>query len=163
MPPKVKITKEDIISTALDLIRRGGDGQINARAVASALGCSTQPIFSNFKSMEELEEATIIAAYNIYIDFIDEWVNDADAFFPKDVLLKLKITTDNIAENEYVQFKTKHSLPKISFGKIEYSYDITAQVLDWDSWEVLREYSGHKTVAFAFDFATFRWRIESVQ
>ena len=94
---------------------------------------------------------------------VDEFSEDADARFPKDVLVKIKITTDNIAENEYVQFKTKHSLPKVSFGKIEYSYDITAKVLDWDSWEVLREYSGHKTVAFAFDFATFRWRIESIQ
>lgn len=94
---------------------------------------------------------------------VDEFSGDADARFPKDVLLKLKITTDNISENEYVQFKTKHSLPKVSFGKIEYSYDITAQVLDWDSWQVLREYSGHKTVAFAFDFGAFRWRVESVE
>ena len=71
MPPKVKITKEDIISTALDLIRRNGDGQINARAVASALGCSTQPIFSNFASMEELEEETIRTAYGLYLGFLD--------------------------------------------------------------------------------------------
>lgn len=93
----------------------------------------------------------------------DRFSKDALLKISKDALLKLKITTDNIAENEYVQFKTKHRLPKVSFGKIEYSYDITAQVLDWDSWQVLREYSGHKTVAFAFDFGAFRWNVESVE
>ena len=95
---------------------------------------------------------------------VDEFSEDADARFPKDVLLKLKITTDNIAENEYVQFKTKHSLPKVSFGKIEYSYDITAEVREDDSFgRVLREYSGHKTVALAFDFGAFRWNVESAE
>ena len=56
MPPRVKITKEDIIKTALELVRVGGEGAINARSIAGALGSSTQPIFSNFSSMEELEK-----------------------------------------------------------------------------------------------------------
>ena len=34
------------------------------------LGCSTQPVFSNFDTMEELREATIAFAYEIYLDFI---------------------------------------------------------------------------------------------
>ena len=29
---------------------------------------------------------------------VDEFSEDADAFFPKDVLLKLKITTDKVSE-----------------------------------------------------------------
>lgn len=70
MPPKVKITKEDIIITALELVRNQGEEAINARAIASSLSCSTQPIFSNFSSMEELEEKTIFAAYELYLDFI---------------------------------------------------------------------------------------------
>ena len=56
MPPKVKITKEDIIKTATQLVRESGEDAINARAIASALGCSTQPIFSNFATMEQLQE-----------------------------------------------------------------------------------------------------------
>lgn len=70
MPPRVKITKEDIIKTAIELVRKNGAEYINARAIASALDCSTQPIFSNFKTMEELFEATIVAAYEIYLGFI---------------------------------------------------------------------------------------------
>ena len=51
MPPKVKITKEDIIKTSLELIKKYGVESVNARAIAKELNCSTQPIFSNFSSM----------------------------------------------------------------------------------------------------------------
>lgn len=70
MAPKIKVTKEDIIKATLTLIKKNGESAINARSIASALGCSTQPVFSNFKSMEELEEAAVAAAYEIYLGFI---------------------------------------------------------------------------------------------
>lgn len=72
MPPKVKVTKKDIINTALDMIRREGEASVNARSVASALGCSTQPVFSNFATMEELQEAVREAAYDLYLDFLNK-------------------------------------------------------------------------------------------
>ena len=75
MPPKVKVSREEIIKTCLEIVRTSGTDGINARNIAGVLGCSTQPIFSNFSSMEELEEATILAAYQIYLDFINEEVN----------------------------------------------------------------------------------------
>lgn len=74
MPPRVKITKEDIVKTAVELVREGGAEAVNARAIANALDCSTQPVFSNFKSMEELLYATIAAAYEIYLGFISKEV-----------------------------------------------------------------------------------------
>ena len=70
MPPRVKITKEDIINTGVKLVRECGEEAINARTIASSLNCSTQPIFSNFSSMEELKEAVRLSAYGIYLDFI---------------------------------------------------------------------------------------------
>jgi AcrR family transcriptional regulator len=71
MPPIVKITKNDIIQTSLNLIRANGIDAVNARSIAGALGCSTQPIFSNFSSMEELDEAVTVAAYQLYLDFLN--------------------------------------------------------------------------------------------
>ena len=70
MPPKVKITKKDIIDKALELVREGGAEALNARSIARSLDCSTQPIFSNFESMEELEYSVLDAAYNKYLGFI---------------------------------------------------------------------------------------------
>ncbi len=54
MPPKVKVTKEEIVNTAVELARKSGADAINARTLASMLNCSTQPIFSNFDSMDKL-------------------------------------------------------------------------------------------------------------
>jgi len=70
MPPKVKITKEDIVKTAVALVRAQGEQAINARAIAATLQCSTQPIFSNFATMAELQEAVKVAAYEHYLCFL---------------------------------------------------------------------------------------------
>jgi len=70
MPPKVKITKEDIVKTAVELIRTSGEQSINARAIAAALHCSTQPIFTNFASMDELQKAVIADVYDRYLRFL---------------------------------------------------------------------------------------------
>ena len=74
MPPKVKITKEDIINTAVEIVRTSGEQSINARSIAASLNCSTQPIFSNFVTMEELQSAVISNAYERYLGFIDREV-----------------------------------------------------------------------------------------
>ncbi len=66
MPPKIKLTKSEILSTAIDLIREQGTGALNARLLASRLSASTQPIFSNFSCMNELKEEVIGAAYKLY-------------------------------------------------------------------------------------------------
>ncbi|MBQ3040026.1 MAG: TetR/AcrR family transcriptional regulator [Clostridia bacterium] len=78
MPPKVKITKKDIIETALDLIRKNGQESINARSIARALNCSTQPIFSNFSSMEELESEVLASAYKLYLSFIEREIESGE-------------------------------------------------------------------------------------
>ncbi len=70
MPPSVKVTKEEIIKTSIELIRKNGESAINARSIAQALSCSTQPIFSNFQTMEQLRSAVIGEAYELYLDFL---------------------------------------------------------------------------------------------
>lgn len=78
MPPKVKVTKQDIIQATVELVRQNGADAINARSIASSLSCSTQPIFSNFESMEDLQNAVIIAAYQCYVGFIEREVKSGN-------------------------------------------------------------------------------------
>ena len=59
MPPKVRITKEDIVEAAVGIVRESGAQALNARTVATALNCSTQPVFSNFETMEALRLAVV--------------------------------------------------------------------------------------------------------
>ena len=70
MPPKVKVTREDIINAAVEIVRYGGAQAINARTVASVLGCSTQPVFSNFATMDELRFAVVARADALRRDYM---------------------------------------------------------------------------------------------
>ena len=62
MPPKIRITKADIVNTAVDIVRKNGESALNARNIATALNCSTQPVFSNFATMDDLRVAVVEAA-----------------------------------------------------------------------------------------------------
>ena len=71
MPPKVKITKKEILQASLDLLRKEGQAAINARNIAAALQCSTQPVFSNFSTMEELQIELLGEVYDCYYGFLE--------------------------------------------------------------------------------------------
>ena len=66
MPPKVKVTREDILRAAVEIVRAEGAQALNARNIAAALHCSTQPVFSNFATMEELRLGVVDAADALY-------------------------------------------------------------------------------------------------
>ena len=57
MPAVRKVSKEQIINAAVDVLRDDGFSAINTRSVAKKLGCSTQPIYFSFRNMEELKAA----------------------------------------------------------------------------------------------------------
>ena len=57
MPAVRKVSKEQIIDAAVEVLRDDGFSAINARSVAKKLGCSTQPIYFSFKNMDELKAA----------------------------------------------------------------------------------------------------------
>ena len=66
MPPKPKISKEQIIEKALSVVREKGASALTAKALAQALSCSTQPVFWHFENMEELKKEVFAAALKIF-------------------------------------------------------------------------------------------------
>ncbi len=70
MPPKCIFTKEEIIRTALQLVRTEGMDALTARSLAQALGTSTKPIFGLFASMQALQTAVLSAADVIYQQYL---------------------------------------------------------------------------------------------
>ncbi|MBQ4280999.1 MAG: TetR/AcrR family transcriptional regulator [Spirochaetales bacterium] len=70
MPRKTVIFKKDIINAAVELVRSEGHESLNSRALAKALGCSTQPIFSNFSSMDDVMKSVLEATLEVYNDFV---------------------------------------------------------------------------------------------
>ena len=62
MPPKVKVTRQMVADAAFALVRENGHESLNARAIAARLGCSTQPVLYNFKTVDEIRAAAYALA-----------------------------------------------------------------------------------------------------
>ncbi len=75
MPPKSKTDKKAILAAAVELVREGGAQALNARALAKRLDCSTQPIFSNYPTMEALRSDVIAAALARYHGYLSESIS----------------------------------------------------------------------------------------
>ena len=70
MPPKGRVTKEEIVDAAVAVVRKLGVEALGARTVAIALACSTQPVFSNFATMDELRLAVVAKAEELCGEYI---------------------------------------------------------------------------------------------
>ncbi len=76
MPPKERLTEEDIISAAFELLRREGIEAINARALAKELNCSTMPLFRHFEGMEQIRVAAVKRAEEMYTGYIEQGLKE---------------------------------------------------------------------------------------
>lgn len=70
MPPIPKFQKETIIEVTYQLIKEEGLERVNARRIAKELGCSVQPIFHNFSTMEDLIHEVNTKIYAKYKEYI---------------------------------------------------------------------------------------------
>lgn len=73
MPPKAKITKEMILKTVLDITRQTGFEAVNARSIANKLQCSTRPIFTCYKNMDELKREFLDFAFEVYNQYVADY------------------------------------------------------------------------------------------
>ena len=78
MPPKVKVTKDMVAEASFALVRARGHEALNARAIAEALGCSTQPVLYNFRTVDEIREAAYEIADSFHSAYILPRETDED-------------------------------------------------------------------------------------
>ncbi|MBD5636659.1 MAG: TetR/AcrR family transcriptional regulator [Clostridia bacterium] len=80
MPPKAKFTREEIIDAAFEMVRRDGFEILTARSLGAKLKSSARPIFTVFKSMEEVQAEVMKRAKRLYEKYEDEGMSGANAF-----------------------------------------------------------------------------------
>ena len=79
MPPKQRITREMILERSFAMFCQEGMAAVNARSVAKALNCSTQPIFSYFSGMDDLKNALDQKAHDVFEQTVSEEAKDCPA------------------------------------------------------------------------------------
>ena len=70
MPAAKKVSKDEILDAANNVLRYDGYSAINARRVAKKLGCSTQPIYFSFRNMNELKAALTERAIQMHTQHV---------------------------------------------------------------------------------------------
>ena len=81
MPPKVKFEKESILNAAYDIVRNEGWEGLSSRSIAKELNSSTGPIYSQLKSMKNLEEEVLRKAWSLFEEYVstsitgDKWID----------------------------------------------------------------------------------------
>lgn len=80
MPPKAKFEKNEIITAAVEIIEEQGSEYLTARSLGGKLSSSPRPIFTAFKSMDEVLDGVKARANNLYQSYVDEGLRQTPAF-----------------------------------------------------------------------------------
>ncbi len=75
MPPLKRYDREKIIEISLSIASKEGIDKLNARRIAKELNSSVNPIFNNFKNMDELKSALYERIHNIYQEYMNNGKN----------------------------------------------------------------------------------------
>lgn len=102
MPPKIKISKDDILSAALNITREKGIKEVNARSLAAELKCSTNPIFRIYSSMDELKKELIDEIYKYYREFTEKYIFDDELFRISYAYIEFARHEGNLFETVYI-------------------------------------------------------------
>lgn len=148
MPPKIKITKEQIIYTAFELVKKNGDVALNARTLAKELNCSTQPIFSNYTSMNELRNDVISMAKSLYQSYQTKEFSDG------------KYPMYKASGMAYIKFaKEEKQLFKLLFMRDRSDEKITDEINEIDNIiEIIQNSLGlSRETAIAFHLQMWVW------
>ena len=81
MARKISFDSEYILSKTSDFVKEYGVDALNARDLCKYIGCSTQPLFKNFNSMEGLKKSLKKYLHDYYDEFIDKIVDKEDYLY----------------------------------------------------------------------------------
>ncbi len=113
MPPKPKLTKDDILNVAYDHVRKHGWEGLTARYISEKLNTSAKPIYFHFSSMNAIEEMVVKKIMGTIRDFTafpktgDAWIDQA----MKVVMFAVeeKHLWRAMNDERHVPFRQKHS------------------------------------------------------
>ena len=135
MPPKQKITKDDLLECAARIAEREGISAVTSRSVAKEAGCSIQPVFSQFPTMENLRQETFdyvckksvqeVLSFEKYPDYFartSKWVLDLARHKPN--LFKLIYLSGNFRGNKLLDIMSDYENNREMLTKMTQVYQL---------------------------------------
>ena len=69
MAPKTQFSRDDIVNTAFEIVKKSGFRDFSARRVAEEMNASTAPVYSCFSSMDELRAAVLQRSEELMLEY----------------------------------------------------------------------------------------------
>ncbi len=133
MPPKIKITEEAMLHASIKIVKEQGMEHLNARNLAKELGCSVQPIFRVFSSMEDLKNAVISKVKEQYYKYL------SDSISQEDQLVGLESAYIRFAREQKNLFRLLHLSDQLGISKTD---EFTATGINLEIIEAMAEMTG---------------------
>lgn len=149
MSPTAKFTREQIANCAYDIARTKGLDAVTSREVGLRLGCSTRPIFTTFKNMEEVQKEVRRMAQKQFADFLNEALNFTPVFkqcgmqvirFAKEEprLFKILFMKENLGEQSFQDILQEiGEVKETCINVVQTDYELTkeeAEILFEQMW-----------------------------
>lgn len=126
MMAKKLITREMILQSAFELMRKEGAESLSVRTIAKACNCSTQPIYLSFKGIEEIKDEVYKMVLNYFYEYMLNMISRKEYPEYKSIgMAYVKFAHDESELFKYV-FMTK---PRIIFSSMAASFDVSVEVI----------------------------------
>ena len=126
MPAKKTITKEIILKTAMKMVEKGEGDNLNARSLAKAMDCSTQPLYDAFKNMNDFKNQLVDEIRHFYYSFIEENRDQSESLYLQYVKNYIKFAHDYphffafiFVDNPYRNTKEEQAFNEAIISQIE--------------------------------------------
>lgn len=150
MAPRNKYTREEMVEAAVRVVRKKGIDALTAKALASELGVSTQPVFTCFHTIDEAKREVRDAAEKVYDGYVTAGLRMQPPFYgvgmqyirfakEEPQLYRLLFLSTNGEENNSVMDALRHSQDLVR-ESLQQTYHIDAQTADFyfrDMWLVV--------------------------
>lgn len=144
MPPKITTSREMIIEAGYAIADEEGISQVNCRAIAKRIGCSTQPVFSRFPKMDELKEEVFRYACETLEKNISDQLNDDNSHSLIEIsvvvlaelarnhknLYKLIYLSDFRSEKTFLEERERYETNKLIVKELMDKYSIDSKQVE---------------------------------
>ncbi len=128
MARKKTITRDQILNAAYEVVSKEGFSHFTARNIAAKMKCSTQPIYLEFKNMEDLKQVLV----KEIIDSLSEKFLDKEVTGNK--LVDLGVNYIEFANQEKQLYKALYLEGEVGIAEMkEYSYEYFIDTVIKDS------------------------------
>ncbi len=99
------ITKENIMTHSMHLLKEEGANFLNARSIARKMQCSTQPIYLAFSNMDELKKELLHECKNKLQEYIQKYMVQESSLFMGYLISYIQFAYEYPKLFEYIYMK----------------------------------------------------------